>query len=114
MLLPSRRLRTPPKEMAPRSGALTVVLTVKKLKVGSWTVVPSTDRHYRIYHIFKVIIDTLESALGAEKTRWPTIGELEIGAELEDSQALQSFAESSGDAKSLFWEYSVRGAQEEE
>jgi polyphosphate kinase 2 (PPK2 family) len=81
---------------------------------GPWTVVPSTDKYYRIYHIFKVIIDTLESALGAERTGWPTIEELETAAELKGSQDMRSFTESLGGAESLFWEYSVRGAQEEE
>jgi hypothetical protein len=42
-----------------------------------WTVVPATDQYYRIYYVFRVIIDTLEHALGAEKTEWSNLEDLE-------------------------------------
>lgn len=79
-----------------------------------WTVVPATDKRYRIYYLFKAIINILERALGAEETIWPTIEELESRAVLGDSQALREVAESAGGADSLFWEYAARDAQEEE
>jgi polyphosphate kinase 2 (PPK2 family) len=81
---------------------------------GPWTVVPATDKRYRIYHILKVIIDTLERALGAEKTVWPTIEELESIAASGDLNSLTKLPESPGAAESLFWEYVARRAEEEE
>ena len=79
-----------------------------------WTVVPATDKRYRVYHIFRVIVDTLEAALGAEKTVWPTIEELETWAIKGESHAAEGIADSSDKAGSRFWEYLTRGSQEEE
>ena len=36
-----------------------------------WTVVPSTDREFRLYTVFRTIIERLEQALGLEATNWP-------------------------------------------
>jgi polyphosphate kinase 2 (PPK2 family) len=37
-----------------------------------WTVVPSTDREYRLYTVFRTIIGRLEAALDLAPTEWPT------------------------------------------
>lgn len=47
---------------------------------ASWTVVPATDMYYRMYHVFKVIIDTLEKALDVEPTEWQSLEDLEAAA----------------------------------
>ena len=38
---------------------------------AAWTVVPATDRDYRLYTVFHTIIGQLEDALQMERLRWP-------------------------------------------
>lgn len=45
-----------------------------------WTVVPSTDRYYRLYYVFRIIISTLERELGLTPTEWQSLEELEAQA----------------------------------
>lgn len=45
-----------------------------------WTITPSTDKNFRIYQVFKVVIDTLETALDVEPTAWQSLPELEAAA----------------------------------
>jgi hypothetical protein len=45
-----------------------------------WTVVPATDRYYRTYYVFRVIIDTLEQALAVDRTDWQSLEVLETEA----------------------------------
>jgi polyphosphate kinase 2 (PPK2 family) len=79
-----------------------------------WTSVPATNKYYRTYRVFKVIIDTLERALGAETTVWPTIEELESRVVMGDSQASMKQKGSSHREESVSWEYVAKGTQEEE
>jgi AMP-polyphosphate phosphotransferase len=44
---------------------------------ASWTVVPATDREYRLYTVCRTIIAHLEEALKVEPTRWPAVEELD-------------------------------------
>ena len=79
-----------------------------------WTSVPATNKYYRTYRVFKVIIDTLERALGAETTVWPTIEELESRVVMGESQASMKQKGSSHREESVSWEYVAKGTQEEE
>jgi AMP-polyphosphate phosphotransferase len=45
-----------------------------------WTVVPATDRYYRLYFVFRVIITALEREIGLTPTVWQTLEELESQA----------------------------------
>jgi polyphosphate kinase 2 (PPK2 family) len=38
-----------------------------------WSVVPATDRNYRLYTVYKEIIDTLEKVLQVEATPWAEV-----------------------------------------
>jgi polyphosphate kinase 2 (PPK2 family) len=38
-----------------------------------WSVVAATDRNYRLCHVYKEIIETLERALQVEPTRWESL-----------------------------------------
>ncbi|MEW5987883.1 MAG: hypothetical protein AB1791_14720 [Chloroflexota bacterium] len=52
-------------------AAVKDMLTSTHTPYAPWTVVPATDVNYRVYSVFKTIIDRLESALGVEPTQWP-------------------------------------------
>lgn len=43
-----------------------------------WTIVPSTDREYRLYTVCRAIIARLEEALSLEATRWPGVEDLDV------------------------------------
>ena len=44
---------------------------------AAWTVVPSTDREYRLYTVCRTIIAHLEVSLKLEPTHWPAVEELD-------------------------------------
>jgi AMP-polyphosphate phosphotransferase len=44
--------------------------------IAPWAVVPATDANYRIYCVFRTVIERLESALDVEPTRWPDLEKL--------------------------------------
>lgn len=43
--------------------------------VAPWTVVPATDANYRIYFVFRTLIERLEQALEVEPMTWPAVEE---------------------------------------
>jgi polyphosphate kinase 2 (PPK2 family) len=59
------------------AAAVADMLANTHTSYAPWTVVPATDPYYRVYRVFQVIIDTLEQALGAERTEWDALDALE-------------------------------------
>jgi polyphosphate kinase 2 (PPK2 family) len=52
-------------------AAVRDMLASTSTQYAPWTVVPSTDREYRLYTVFRTIISRLEEALGLAATDWP-------------------------------------------
>lgn len=64
---------------------------------ANWTVIPATNKHYRIYAVLRKIIETLERTLELEPTRWPEISDLEKGAALNMSRRTLETQDQIGD-----------------
>ncbi len=52
-------------------AAVRDMLASTSTEYAPWTVVPSTDREYRLYTVFRTIINRLEEALDLAATDWP-------------------------------------------
>ncbi len=90
-------------------AAVRDMLTNTDTAYAPWTIVPSTDRDYRLYYVFDTIIRRLEAALGLEATQWPTAKQLqakgstkkkEKGGKEEKKKAKAAKAKPTGDGKS--------------
>ena len=65
-----------------------------------WTLTPATDREYRLYTVFRTIIERLEEGMGVEHTRWPAPEELDAyNVHLQAEKAAKKAAKQAAKAK---------------
>lgn len=77
-------------------AAVRDMLTSTSTAVAPWTVVPATDREYRLYVVFRTLIHQLEECLVLEPSVWPSPEEL--GAAVDsDRPAKKSTKRDKGD-----------------
>ena len=90
-------------------AAVRDMLTNTDTAYAPWTVVPATDRDYRLFYVFDTIIRRLEAALSLEPTQWPTAKELQAkgstkkkkkkGKKSDKKKAKATKTKATGDAK---------------
>ncbi len=68
------------------SAALRDMLASTNTAVAPWTIVPSTDREYRLYVVFRTLIRQLEACLDLPLSIWPSSEELGATSDSEKPQ----------------------------
>jgi len=67
-------------------AAVRDMLTNTHTPYAPWTVVPATDRDYRLYTVCRTIIAHLEDALKLDATRWPAVEDLDAYSATADAE----------------------------